>query len=141
MGPDSSEICPDSPDLPGHSGITSGYSGPSGWASINTRHCTLFSLISFFLLQLWTCRAELCSPPTAPRPSPAAVRRSLLREPSQPRPAPPPHLHEPRSSFARQESTALSPTAMGVPPELRPFALIRFSGSPPPKSIMGMDSW
>ena len=47
MGPDSPEICPDSPDLPGHSGITSGYSGPGGWTSINTRPCTLFSPISF----------------------------------------------------------------------------------------------
>ena len=80
---------PDSPDLPGHSGITPGYSGPGGWASINTRPCTLFSLISFFLLQLGTCRTELSSSPPAPRPPPAVVHRFLSREPPQPCPAPP----------------------------------------------------
>ena len=144
------------PVLSGYSGQSSGYSGPGffyftlfcpldpttiKYLTLSHSQFTLSLSLSRVLLLLDSSRAELCSPPTAPRPSTAAVRRSLLRGPSQPRPAPPPHLHEPRSSFPWQESTALSPTAMGVLPELRPFASIRFSGSPPPKSIMGMDSW
>jgi len=120
-------MCPDTPDRPRL------YPIPSCLLSSSS-----LSFSSRFSLQ-----PELELSPRTHRPGhlrPSFVR-FLPREPPQPCSAPPPHLHEPCSSFLRRESTALPPTAMGAPPELRHFASIRFSGPPPTKSTMRMDSW
>jgi len=125
--PDTPGMCPDTPDRPRLYPIPSCLL-PSSSLSFSSR---------------FSFQPELELSPRTHRPGhlrPSFVH-FLPREPPQPCSAPPPHLHEPCSSLLRRESTALPPTAMGAPPELRHFASIRFSGPPPTKSTMRMDSW